>query len=200
VLHCTESHSPRAGEWLTVPLRLIGTFGEKLTLSVCQEGASRRGQPFASSCRFTEVHPAGMDLPKEKNTPTNLPRWGGKLRTLLTPLRLRLRSRVRRCNRVKINFYSNPSPGCPQIYSYDILKYLASQYVLMAHYTVAQVGEIWGFSAKHIRKLIKDGKLKAIKFGGEYRVTQEQVDEFERINTTGGNQTITTEDDSSNNE
>jgi excisionase family DNA binding protein len=70
----------------------------------------------------------------------------------------------------------------------------------MAHYTVAQVGEIWGFSAKHIRKLIKDGKLKAIKFGGEYRVTQEQVDEFERINTTGGNQTITTEDDSSNNE
>ena len=76
VLHCTESHSPRAGEWLTVPLRLVGTFGEKLTLSVCQKGASRRGQPFASSCRFTEVYPAGMDTPSNK-TPPQTPPLGG---------------------------------------------------------------------------------------------------------------------------
>jgi len=55
----------------------------------------------------------------------------------------------------------------------------------MKYYTTEEVGEQWGFSAKFIRQLITTKKLKAIKFGTEYRITDEQIADYIKENTTG---------------
>ncbi len=54
----------------------------------------------------------------------------------------------------------------------------------MKYYTTEEVGELWGFKARYIRQLITTKKLKAVKFGTEYRVTQEQLDAYIKENTT----------------
>ncbi len=61
-------------------------------------------------------------------------------------------------------------------------------------YTIEEVAEILGFKAKTIRKFVTDGILEAVKFPREYRITQEQIDNYVKKNTTG-QQNITAEED-----
>ena len=47
-----------------------------------------------------------------------------------------------------------------------------------------------GFTGKFIRNQIKEKKLAAVKIGSEYRITQEQLDEYIRKNTTTNQETL----------
>ena len=52
-------------------------------------------------------------------------------------------------------------------------------------YKVKEIAEIFGFTPRTIRSFIKRGYLRAIKSGGRYRITQEEID---RIIAEGSNQ------------
>lgn len=57
------------------------------------------------------------------------------------------------------------------------------------YYTVEQVGEMLGFSAKTIRRYIKDGSLEAVRFRTEYRITQKNLDDYMEKFSTKNDQT-----------
>lgn len=42
-------------------------------------------------------------------------------------------------------------------------------------YKIKQVAEIFNCHENTIRNMIKDGRIKASKFGGEYRISEEEV-------------------------
>ncbi len=48
----------------------------------------------------------------------------------------------------------------------------------MKIYTSKELAEMFQCDIQTIRRYIKDGKLKALRFGKEYRITQEQLDKF----------------------
>jgi len=48
----------------------------------------------------------------------------------------------------------------------------------MKTYTTQDLADIFKCDIETIRRYIKSGKLKALKFGKEYRITQEQLDKF----------------------
>jgi excisionase family DNA binding protein len=53
--------------------------------------------------------------------------------------------------------------------------------------TTKEIAEKLGFSSKAVSLWIKDGKLKAFKFGKDYRIRQEDFEEFLKqstVNTT----------------
>lgn len=45
-------------------------------------------------------------------------------------------------------------------------------------YTLEQVAEILQVSVQTVRRLIKEGKIKAVRVGIQLRVTQEELDRF----------------------
>lgn len=47
-----------------------------------------------------------------------------------------------------------------------------------AIYTIKEVAELLKVTHVTIRKEIKTGRLKSSKVGGQYRITQKQVDEY----------------------
>ena len=63
-------------------------------------------------------------------------------------------------------------------------------YMLMKFYKIDELAELMGFTGKFIRNQIKEKKLSAVKIGSEYRITQEQLDEYIRKNTTTTQDTL----------
>lgn len=52
----------------------------------------------------------------------------------------------------------------------------------MKIYTTKELAEMFQCDSQTIRRYVKDGKLKALKFGRDYKFTQEQLEQFmERI-------------------
>jgi len=70
----------------------------------------------------------------------------------------------------------------------------------MKYYNTEEVAEMWGFKENFIRNLIKKRKLGAIKFGQEYRISQEQIDQYIADNTISVEKSDTAEDDPNNHE
>jgi len=70
----------------------------------------------------------------------------------------------------------------------------------MKYYTIEELSELWGFKPNFIRNLIKKRELGAVKFGVEYRITQEQIDQYIADNSITVQKTITAEDDPNNHE
>ena len=52
-------------------------------------------------------------------------------------------------------------------------------------YTVKEVADKLGLSVFPVREYIKEGKLKAVKLGRQYRVSEDQFNEFIKNNLTG---------------
>ena len=46
--------------------------------------------------------------------------------------------------------------------------------------TVAQIAERLNLSTRTVVRIIEQGKLKAYRFGKDYRITEEDFDEFKR--------------------
>nr|WP_319537463.1 helix-turn-helix domain-containing protein [uncultured Methanospirillum sp.] len=56
----------------------------------------------------------------------------------------------------------------------------------MQYYTTEQVAEIFAISPKTVRKLITTGKMKAVKIGIEYRISDKELERFAVENETTG--------------
>ena len=54
-------------------------------------------------------------------------------------------------------------------------------------YSLDEVQKILQVTRRSIYSYIKDGKLKAVKIGKYWRVTRENLEEFLRVGTKGGN-------------
>jgi excisionase family DNA binding protein len=52
------------------------------------------------------------------------------------------------------------------------------------HHTIAELAERWQVSTRTVRRLIENGKLRAIRIGGQLRVADEVVERFEARNST----------------
>ncbi len=49
-------------------------------------------------------------------------------------------------------------------------------------YTVAEVAEMWKVSTKTIHRLLRRGKLRAVKVGRATRIRETEVERYERVN------------------
>ena len=54
-------------------------------------------------------------------------------------------------------------------------------------YSIDEVVDLLHVTKRSIYSYIKDGKLKAVKVGKYWRVTRENLEEFLRVGTKGGN-------------
>lgn len=53
-------------------------------------------------------------------------------------------------------------------------------------YTLAELAEILHVTRRTLYRYVSEGKLKAVKMGGGWRVTQDQLQSFFDANTKGG--------------
>ena len=54
------------------------------------------------------------------------------------------------------------------------------------HHTIAELAERWQTSERTVRRLIGNGKLRAIRIGGQLRVADDVLQRFEERNATKG--------------
>lgn len=65
----------------------------------------------------------------------------------------------------------------------------------MKFYKVDEVAEMWGFNKKFVWRMIKEGNLAAVKMGTEYRITDEQIEDYVKRNTVNNSQKTLTEEE-----
>ncbi|NLW49207.1 MAG: helix-turn-helix domain-containing protein [Firmicutes bacterium] len=65
----------------------------------------------------------------------------------------------------------------------------------MKFYTTDEVAEMWGFNKKFVLRMIKEGNLAAVKMGTEYRITDEQIEDYVKRNTVNTTQTKLAEEE-----
>ena len=55
------------------------------------------------------------------------------------------------------------------------MKHIGEQYGTMRFYTTEEVAEIFKMHPKTIRRMCKNGEIRAMKLGGEYRISEEDL-------------------------
>jgi len=51
----------------------------------------------------------------------------------------------------------------------------------LGYYTSAEVAEMLGFTPDHIRRLIMDGKIKAVKLGNNWLIKPKDIKDIKRL-------------------